>query len=106
MLVVTTEHIPGQRVTRVVGRVLAVIARQRLPSQAGAGLRKLLTSWRKETMSHLMEAAEGRGANAVVAVRLDHREVGDKWVEISAHGTAVVTENDRLAPAGAGKAAG
>lgn len=101
MLVVTTENLPGRRVTRVLGRVLAVIARQR-PALAGGGLRTLLTAWRKEAVSHLVEAAQGRGANAVLAVRLDHRDVGEAWVEICAHGTAVVTENDRLAPAGAG----
>jgi uncharacterized protein YbjQ (UPF0145 family) len=104
MMVVTTEHIPGQRVIRVLGRVLAVITRRRSAAQTGPRMRDLLTSWRRDAVGNMVEAARGRGANAVVSVRFDHHEVGESWVEVCAYGMAVVTENDRLAPAGSGKA--
>jgi uncharacterized protein YbjQ (UPF0145 family) len=104
MMVVTTEHIPGQRVIRVLGRVLAVIARRRSPAMAASRLRDLLTSWRSDAVSNMVEAAQGRGANAVLSVRFDHRDVGESWMEISVSGMAVVIENDRLAAAGTGKA--
>ncbi len=103
-MVVTTEHIPGQKVIKVLGWVLAVITRRRFPSEAGAHMRDLLAGWRNDAVSNMVEAAQGRGANAVLSVRLRHRDVGESWVEISAYGTAVVTENDRLAAAGSGKA--
>jgi uncharacterized protein YbjQ (UPF0145 family) len=93
-MVVTTEHIPGQRVIRVLGCVLAVITRRRSPAVAGSRLRDLLTSWRSDAVSNMVEAARRRGANAVLAVRFDHRDVGESWVEISAYGTAVVTRKE------------
>jgi uncharacterized protein YbjQ (UPF0145 family) len=91
MMVVTTAHIPGQRVIRVLGRVLAVITRRRSSALAGARLRDLLMSWRSDAVSNMVEAAEGRGANAVLSVRFDHRDIGESWIEISAYGMAVVT---------------
>jgi uncharacterized protein YbjQ (UPF0145 family) len=94
MMVVTTEHIPGQEVIRVLGRVLAVITRRRSPAMAGSKLRDLLTSWRSDAVSNMVEAAQGRGANAVLSVRFDHRDIGESWVEISVYGMAVVIRKE------------
>ncbi|GIH07229.1 UPF0145 protein [Rhizocola hellebori] len=96
-MVVTTEHIPGQTVTRVLGRVLAVITRRRSPAMTGPRLRDLLTAWRSDAVRNMVEAAQGRGANAVLSVRFDHRDVGESWMEISVHGMAVVTRKDSSA---------
>jgi uncharacterized protein YbjQ (UPF0145 family) len=37
----------------------------------------------------MIEEAERRGANAVVAMRFDTSEMGETWTEICAYGTAV-----------------
>ena len=41
-----------------------------------------------------MEAAQERGANAVIAVRFDSDEVGNGYQELVAYGTAVVITED------------
>lgn len=99
MMVVTTDHIPGQKVIRVLGRVLGVTAQRRIPAEAGVSrgrdlsstlLKDTLKAWRQDAVDNMTEAASGRGANAVLGMRFDHREVGESWVEICAYGTAVV----------------
>ncbi|HCT77180.1 MAG TPA: hypothetical protein DGG94_09820 [Micromonosporaceae bacterium] len=99
MMVVTTDHIPGQKVIRVLGRVLGVTAQRRIPVEAGVPwgrdvpstlLKDTLKAWRQDAVDNMTEAAHGRGANAVLGMRFDHREVGESWVEICAYGTAVV----------------
>ena len=37
----------------------------------------------------MVEAAEAKGANAILAMRFDTSEMGDTWTEICAYGTAV-----------------
>ena len=37
----------------------------------------------------MIEEAEAKGANAIVAMRFDTSEMGDTWTEICAYGTAV-----------------
>ena len=37
----------------------------------------------------LVEEAEAKGANAIVAFRFDTSELGSTWTEICAYGTAV-----------------
>jgi uncharacterized protein YbjQ (UPF0145 family) len=37
----------------------------------------------------MVEEAERRGGNAVIAMRFDTSEMGDMWTEICAYGTAV-----------------
>jgi uncharacterized protein YbjQ (UPF0145 family) len=37
----------------------------------------------------MVEEAEAKGANAIVAMRFDTSEMGDTWTEICAYGTAV-----------------
>ncbi|MET0205717.1 MAG: heavy metal-binding domain-containing protein, partial [Thermoleophilaceae bacterium] len=42
----------------------------------------------------LVEEAEAKGGNAVIAFRFDTSELGSTWTEICAYGTAVkVTKN-------------
>jgi uncharacterized protein YbjQ (UPF0145 family) len=43
-------------------------------------------------IDRMVQEAESRGANAVLAMRFDTSEMGGNWTEICAYGTAVVIE--------------
>jgi len=99
MLVVTTDALPGYDVCDVLGEVIGVTARTHNPFaegirslQGGTNPRmaEILTRWREEAVERMAECALHRGANAVVGMRFDHREITTSWVEICAYGTAVV----------------
>jgi uncharacterized protein YbjQ (UPF0145 family) len=101
MIVATTNDLPGYRVDEVLGEVWGLTVRSRNAfSQMGAGLKsmfggelkgmtKALYESRNEVMGRMVEEAERRGANAVLAMRFDTSEMGDMWTEICAYGTAV-----------------
>ncbi len=98
MLVVTTEGIAGYVVQRVVGEVVGVTVRTRnvyiegvkqLTGERNPHLPLLLTRWRQEAVTRMSEEAARHGANAVVGMRFDHRDISDMWVELCAYGTAV-----------------
>ena len=50
---------------------------------------KQLAASRVEAQSRLVEEAEAKGGNAIVAFRFDTSELGSTWTEICAYGTAV-----------------
>jgi uncharacterized protein YbjQ (UPF0145 family) len=99
VLVVTTNELPGYEVRQVLGQVIGATARLRNPFMEG--IRTLargdfnprasrhLAEWRNEVIAQMTEQARERGANAVVAMRFDHREISDVWGEMCAYGTAV-----------------
>jgi uncharacterized protein YbjQ (UPF0145 family) len=58
-------------------------------SVAAEDRRDLLAGCRVEAIRHMLDQASGAGANAVVAMRFDHRAVTDVWNEVCAYGTAV-----------------
>lgn len=101
MLVVTTEHIPGYEVRAVMGEVMGISARSFSPFISGLrSLRdgrgvtpelrvNLLTEGRREAVERMIDDAGYRGANAVLAMRFDHRQATENWTEICAYGTAV-----------------
>src|ERR1700750_2780191 len=101
MMVVTTNDLPGWQIDEVLGEVFGLTVRSRNAfSQLGAGLKsmlggelkgmtKALEDSRTEVVQRMVEQAEGKGANAVVAMRFDTSEMGDTWTEICAYGTAV-----------------
>jgi uncharacterized protein YbjQ (UPF0145 family) len=101
MLVTTTEYLAGYRIERIFGPVLGVAARARSPFAEGLRSvadgqsvteehrRELFTAGRVEAVRRMLNEASGLGANAVVAMRFDHRPVTDMWNEICAYGTAV-----------------
>jgi len=101
---VTTENIPGYRVTDVKGQVFGVVVRSRgLAGNVMAGLRSIFggeiteyTSLLEETRRHavdrLVKNAKLMGGNAVVMMRFDSSEIGQTMSEIVAYGTAVVVE--------------
>ena len=101
MIVVTTNDLPGWQIDEVIGEVWGLTVRSRNAfAQVGAGLKsmfggelkgmtKALYESRNEVMNRMIEEAESRGANAIVAMRFDTSEMGDVWTEICAYGTAV-----------------
>ena len=101
MLITTTNDIPGHTIEEVYGEVFGLTVRSRnVGSQMGAGLKsilggelkgmtKALQTSREEVIQRMVEEAEAKGANAVVAMRFDTSEMGGNWTEICAYGTAV-----------------
>jgi uncharacterized protein YbjQ (UPF0145 family) len=85
----------------VFGEVFGLTVRSRnVGSQIGAGLKsilggelrgmtKALVDSRQQVMQRMVEEAEARGANAILAMRFDTSEMGGTWTEICAYGTAV-----------------
>jgi uncharacterized protein YbjQ (UPF0145 family) len=53
------------------------------------GMTKMLVEGRAHATERLIEEAEGKGANAILAFRFDTSELGTVWTEICAYGTAV-----------------
>ena len=101
MLIATTNEIPGHEIEEVFGEVFGLTVRSRNAfSQLGAGFKSLvggelkgmtkaLVDSRQQVIDRMVEEAEARGANAIVAMRFDTSEMGDTWTEICAYGTAV-----------------
>jgi uncharacterized protein YbjQ (UPF0145 family) len=101
MLITTGNDLPGYAVTEVFGEIFGLTVRSRhLGSQIGAGLKSLvggelrgmttmLAQGRQEAIGRLVEEAESRGADAVIAMRFDTSEFGSMGTEICAYGTAV-----------------
>jgi uncharacterized protein YbjQ (UPF0145 family) len=54
------------------------------------GMTKNLVASREQVIERMVEEAQARGGNAVVAMRFDTSEMGGNWTEICAYGTAVV----------------
>jgi uncharacterized protein YbjQ (UPF0145 family) len=101
VLISTMNDLPGYEIEEVFGEVFGLTVRSRnLGSQIGAslkslvggelkGMTKMLAAGREDATARLVEEAEGKGANAVVAFRFDTSELGSIWTEICAYGTAV-----------------
>ena len=101
MLISTMNDLPGHRIEEVHGEVFGLTVRSRhVGSQLGAalkslaggelkGMTKMLVEGREDATQRLVEEAEAKGANAVVAFRFDTSELGGTWTEICAYGTAV-----------------
>jgi uncharacterized protein YbjQ (UPF0145 family) len=101
MLISTMNDLPGYEIEEVFGEVFGLTVRSRnIGAQIGAGLKslvggelkgmtKMLASGRVDATTRLVEEAEAKGANAIVAFRFDTAELGSMWTEICAYGTAV-----------------
>lgn len=100
MIVTTMNDIPGYTVDEVYGEVFGLMVRSRnIGSQMGAGFKslvggelkgqtKLLVDSRQQVIDRLIQEAEAKGGNAVIAMRFDASEIGNGWAEICAYGTA------------------
>ena len=101
MLITTMNDIPGYDIEEVFGEVMGLTVRSRnIGSQIGAGLKsimggelkgmtKALTDSRQQVVERMVQEAEAKGANAIIAMRFDTSEMGGNWTEICAYGTAV-----------------
>jgi uncharacterized protein YbjQ (UPF0145 family) len=101
MIVTTMNDIPGYDVDEVFGEVMGLTVRSRnIGSQIGAGLKSIvggelkgmttaLIDSRQQVMERMVEEAEAKGANAIIAMRFDTSDMGGNWTEICAYGTAV-----------------
>lgn len=101
MIISTMNDLPGHEIEEVFGEVFGLTVRSRnLGSQIGAGLKsivggelkgmtKMLAEGRQHATDRLVEEAEAKGANAIIAFRFDTSELGSTWTEICAYGTAV-----------------
>ena len=101
MIITTMNDIPGYEIDEVYGEVFGLTVRARnIGSQWGAGLKSLiggelkgmtkaLVESREQVTQRMVEEAEAKGANAIVAMRFDTSEMGPNWTEICAYGTAV-----------------
>lgn len=101
MIIVTTNELAGYEVEEVIGEVFGLTVRSRnIGSQIGAslkslaggelkGMTKMLVEGRQHATQRLVEEAESKGANAILAFRFDTSELGTTWTEVCAYGTAV-----------------
>ena len=106
MIIVSTDEIPGKKVTRVLGLVRGNTVRARhLGKDIIAGLRglvggevheytKLLAESREHALDRMTDEARGLGANAVVGVRFMTSQVAQNMAELLAYGTGVVIEDE------------
>jgi uncharacterized protein YbjQ (UPF0145 family) len=101
VLITTTNELPGFVIDEVLGEVFGLTVRSRnFGSQMGAGFKSLvggelkgmtkaLIESRQQVIERMVEEAELKGGNAIVAMRFDTSEMGSNWTEICAYGTAV-----------------
>ncbi|MFA7655029.1 YbjQ family protein [Acidithiobacillus thiooxidans] len=110
VLIITTESVPGYRITQVMGTVYgtAVRSRNAIGNRMGGiaaifggrqgGATNLVNQTRDDALTELARSAETAGANAVLAMRFDSGEFdsgqGQVMEEVTAYGTAVVLELD------------
>jgi uncharacterized protein YbjQ (UPF0145 family) len=101
MLITTANDLPGYEITETLGEVFGLTVRSRnVGSQLGAGLKSLmggelkgmtkaLVDSREQVIERMVEEAQAKGGDAIVAMRFDTSEMGGNWTEICAYGTAV-----------------
>jgi uncharacterized protein YbjQ (UPF0145 family) len=101
VVVVTTEWIAGYDVETILGAVVGVSPHSISPYLEG--MRSLVDGQgvsntermdimrrcREEAIEAMAQHARRLGANAVIGMRMDHRQVTEVWNEICAYGTAV-----------------
>lgn len=100
ILVTTTENIPGKKY-EVIGEVFGVTTQSKNAlSNIGAGLKNLvggeiksythmLHTSRDEAIERLRQAAEDKGADAIVMMRFDSGSIANDMQSVVAYGTAV-----------------
>jgi uncharacterized protein YbjQ (UPF0145 family) len=106
-LVTTNIELDGYRVARNLGVVRGIIVRSRsVIGNIGAGIQmifggnislytELCEKTRSDAYELMIQHAEERGANAILAFRYDATEIASGVTEVLAYGTAVVVEKER-----------
>ncbi|MDR1183615.1 MAG: YbjQ family protein [Coriobacteriales bacterium] len=103
VLVVTTENVPGFRISAMLGIVFGSTSRSSHGSIAALSaslkpisqgelvhITKTSDEARLEALSRLKEAAATKGANAVVATRIEADSISELGLTAIAYGTAVI----------------
>ncbi len=102
MILVNIDHIPGMKVTKVMGIVKgSTVHSKHIGKDIMAGLKTLvggeieeytqmLEEARKTAVSRMVKNAEELGANAIVNIKFVSASVMQSAAEIMAYGTAVV----------------
>ena len=88
IIVSTTESLPGQDVTEILGEVVGVVTRPR-DMRAHADLTVILTETRQAAVTAMVEMAVNAGADAVIGLRFDGGKISEGASEVTAYGTAV-----------------
>lgn len=101
MIVVTTNDLPGYKITEIHGVARGITVRSRsvlgnisgqIQSLFGGNLSvytNLAETARQEAYDILVRHAADMGANAIVAMRYDANDIMDGITEVLAYGTAV-----------------
>ena len=104
MIVVTANQIEGKTISKTVGLVKGSTIRARhvgrdiMASLGGlvggeiSEYTKMMAQAREESLARMVEDAESKGANAVVAMRFGTSMVMQNASEVVAYGTGVVLE--------------
>ena len=104
MLVTTSTHLEGYKVTRHLGIIRGITVRSRgVGGNLMGGIQamfggqnsiytELCETARQEAYELMMQHAQQHGANAVINMRYDANEVMQGITEVLAYGTAVVVE--------------
>ncbi|MCU0611880.1 MAG: YbjQ family protein [Candidatus Eisenbacteria bacterium] len=104
MIVVTTESVPGFRITRVLGLVKGNTIRAKdigkdivaaIKNLTGGEIEeytKMIAESREQALDRMLEDAARLGGNAVLALRFSTTSVMSGAAEILAYGTAATIE--------------
>ncbi|TKC18122.1 YbjQ family protein [Robertmurraya kyonggiensis] len=104
MIIVTTDYVPGKEVKELKGFVRgSTIHSKHIGKDILAGLKtivggeikeytEMMEEARKQAIARMVEDAESKGANAIIAMRLASSAVMQGASEIIAYGTAVYVD--------------
>ncbi|NSL50875.1 YbjQ family protein [Calidifontibacillus erzurumensis] len=104
MIIVTTDFVPGKEIKELKGLVKGhTVHSKHIGKDILAGLKtivggeikqysEMMDQARQVAISRMVEEAKNRGANAIIAVRLQSSAIMQNASEIIAYGTAVYVE--------------
>ncbi|APH06093.1 YbjQ family protein [Bacillus weihaiensis] len=105
MIIVTTETVPGKETKEYKGFVRgSTVQSKNIGKDIMAGLKtivggelkeytEMMEEARQKAIGRMVEDAKAKGANAIVAMRLESSAVMQNASEIIAYGTAVTVED-------------
>ena len=106
MIIVTTDTLPGKKITKVLGLVRGNTIRARhvgrdimaaFKHMAGGEINdytKMMAETREQALDRLSEDAEALGANAIIGLRFTTTSMMQGAAEFLVYGTAVLCEDD------------
>ena len=105
MIIVTADSIPGKNIITTIGHVKGSSARARhavadvfasLKNIVGGEVSeysRLLQQTRDQAIERMVKDAESKGANAIIAFRIQSSTIAQGASEVFAYGTGVFTED-------------